>query len=144
MYTSYVLQVSLQSFICYNFLLWIDGNNKPVLINGANVPIHAFHHSGLLWTSASNMTSFFRFASKRANYPFGIISLAHALVNVTDFSIGCIICVRHFSANVNINHRLPIKAYYRSCTLRDIRIEINYRRQNVLWVLSWIGVSGSG
>ena len=36
----------------------------------------------------SNMTSFFRFINKRASYPFGIISLAHAPVNVTDFSIG--------------------------------------------------------
>jgi hypothetical protein len=36
----------------------------------------------------SNMTSFFRFVNKRASYPFGIISLAHAPVNVTDFSIG--------------------------------------------------------
>ena len=36
----------------------------------------------------SNLTSFFRFVNKRASYPFGLISLAHALVNVTDFSIG--------------------------------------------------------
>ena len=42
-------------------------------------------------TPDSNMTSF-----KRASYPFGIISLAHAPVNVTDFSIGSINCVRHF------------------------------------------------
>jgi hypothetical protein len=42
------------------------------------------------------MTSFFRFANKRTSYPFGIISLAHASVNVTDFSIGSINCVRHF------------------------------------------------
>ena len=39
----------------------------------------------------SNMT-FFRFVNKRASYPFGIISLAHTLVNVTDFSIGSINC----------------------------------------------------
>ena len=44
----------------------------------------------------SNMTSFFRFVNKRASYPFGIILLAHASVNVTDFSIGSINCVRHF------------------------------------------------
>jgi hypothetical protein len=43
----------------------------------------------------SNMTSF-RFDNKRASYPFGIISLAHAPVNVTDFSIGSVNCVRHF------------------------------------------------
>ena len=44
----------------------------------------------------SNITSFFRFVNKRANYPFGIISLAHAPVNVTAFSIGSIHCMRHF------------------------------------------------
>ena len=44
----------------------------------------------------SNMTSFFRFVNKRASYPFGIISLTHAPVNVTDFSIGSINSVRHF------------------------------------------------
>jgi hypothetical protein len=32
-----------------------------------------------------------------------------------------------FSANVNINYRLPIKVYYRICThIRHIRIEINF------------------
>ena len=38
------------------------------------------------------MTSFFRFDNKRPSYSFGIISLAHAPVNVTDFSIGSINC----------------------------------------------------
>jgi len=38
----------------------------------------------------SNMTSFFRFVNNRENYPFGINSLAHAPVNVTDFFIGSI------------------------------------------------------
>ena len=38
------------------------------------------------------MTSFFRFVNTRASYPFGIISLAHAPVNVIDFSIGSINC----------------------------------------------------
>jgi hypothetical protein len=37
-----------------------------------------------------------------------------------------------FSANVNINCRLQIKVYYRICTLRHIRIEINHGSQNVL------------
>jgi hypothetical protein len=40
----------------------------------------------------SNITSFFRFVNKRASYPFGIILLAHAPMNVTDFSIGSINC----------------------------------------------------
>ena len=42
-------------------------------------------------------------------------------------------------ANVNINYRLPIKVYYRICTLRHIRIEINHGSQNVFWVLTWVG-----
>ena len=44
------------------------------------------------------MTSLFRFVNKRTNYPFGIISLAHAPVNVTDFSIG----------SININPNNPV------------------------------------
>jgi hypothetical protein len=32
------------------------------------------------------MTSFFRFVNKRASYPFGIISVAHAPVIVTDLT----------------------------------------------------------
>jgi hypothetical protein len=39
----------------------------------------------------SNITSFFRFVDID-----GIISFAHAPVNVTDFSIGNINCVLHF------------------------------------------------
>jgi hypothetical protein len=40
------------------------------------------------------------------------------------------------SASVNINYRLPIEVYYRICTLRHIRIEINHGNQNVFWVLT--------
>jgi hypothetical protein len=44
-----------------------------------------------------------------------------------------------FSANVNINYRLPIKVHYGNCTPRHIRIEINHGSQNVFWVLTWVG-----
>ena len=40
------------------------------------------------------------------------------------------LCVT-LSTNVDINYRLPIKAYYRICTLRHIRIEIIHGSQNV-------------
>ena len=30
-----------------------------------------------------------------------------------------------------LNYRLPIKVYYRICTLRHVRIEINHGSQNV-------------
>jgi hypothetical protein len=90
------------------------------------------------------MTSFFRFVNKRAIYRLGIISLAHAPVLVTDFPVVNVhvdellsariwqyqLCAL-LSASVNINYRLPIKAYYRICTLIHNRIEIIHRSQNV-------------
>ena len=91
------------------------------------------------------MTSFFRFVNKRAMYRLGIISLAHAPVHVADFPVVNVhvdeLCSsgiwQHklcstLSANVNIDYRLPIKVYYRICTLRHIRIEIIHGSQNVL------------
>ena len=79
------------------------------------------------------MTSFFRFVNKRAIYLLGIISLAHAPVHVTDFSVVNVhvdelssariwqhkLCAT-LSAHVNINYRLPMKVYYRFCTLAGI------------------------
>ena len=70
-------------------------------------------------------------------------------VNTTDFSVVKVhvdelssariwqhkLCAT-LSASVNINYRLPIKIYYRICTVRHIRIEII---QNVFWVLTWVG-----
>jgi hypothetical protein len=38
---------------------------------------------------------------------------------------------KKFEDTVDINYRLPIKVYYRICTLRHIRIEINHVSQNV-------------
>ena len=101
---------------------------------------------------SSNMMSFFRFRNKRVIYGLAIISLAHAPMHVTDFPIINVhvdelssariwqhkLCAT-FSASVNINYRLPIKVYYRICTLRHIRIEINHGSQNVFWVLTWVG-----
>ena len=86
------------------------------------------------------MTSFFRFVNKRAIYRLGIISLAYAPVHVTDFLVVNVhvdelssarVWQHTLSANVNINYRLPIKVYYRICTLRHIRIEIIHGNQNV-------------
>ena len=93
----------------------------------------------------SNMMSFFRFLNKQAIYRFGIISLAHAPVYVTDFPVVNVhvdelssariwqhqLCAT-LSANVNIYYHLPIKAYYRIGTLRHIRNEIIHGSQNVL------------
>ena len=89
------------------------------------------------------MTFFFRFVNKRAIYLLGIISLAHAPVHVTNFPVVNVhvdelsfariwqykLCAT-LSANVNINYRLPSKVYYRSCTLRHIRIEIIHGSEN--------------
>ena len=100
----------------------------------------------------SNITSFFRFVNKRVIYRLSIISLAHVPVHVTDFPFVNVhveelssariwqhkLCAT-LSASVNINYRLPIKVYYRICTLRHIRIEIIHGNQNVFWVLTWVG-----
>jgi hypothetical protein len=81
----------------------------------------------------SNMMSFFRFVSKHAIYRLGIISLAHAPVHMTGFPVVNVhvdelssariwqhkLCAT-LSANVNIYYSLPIKVYYRICTLLDI------------------------
>jgi hypothetical protein len=90
------------------------------------------------------MKSFFHFVDKREIYQLGIISLAHAPVHVTDFSVvnvhvnelSSARIWQHklratFSSNVNIYYRLPIKVYYRICTLRHVRIKINHGSQNV-------------
>jgi hypothetical protein len=83
-----------------------------------------FHFMGTSkYIENSNMTSFFRFVDKRAIYRLGINSLAHMPVHVTDFSVINVhvdelssariwqhkLCAT-FSASVNINYRLPIKA----------------------------------
>ena len=100
----------------------------------------------------SNMTSFFHFVNKRTIYRLSKISLAHAPVHVTDFPVVNVhvdeissariwqhkLCAI-LSASVNINYYLPIKVYYRICTLRHIRIEIIHGSQNVFWVLTWVG-----
>jgi hypothetical protein len=98
------------------------------------------------------MTSFFRFVNKRAIYRLGIISLVHAPVHLTDFFVVNVhvhelssarigqhkLCAT-LSGSVNINYRLPIKVYYRICTLRHIRIEIIHGSQSVFRVLTWVG-----
>jgi hypothetical protein len=99
------------------------------------------------------MTSFFHFVKKRAIYRLGIISLiAHAPLHVTDFPVVNVhvdelssarnwqhkLCATFF-ASVNINYRLPIKVYYRICTLKHIRIEINHKYSH----LPVLPISGS-
>ena len=85
----------------------------------------------------SNMT-FFRFVDKRAICRW--YNLIRTCAGVCDwlFHWQHKLCAT-FSANVNINYHLPIKVYYRICTLRHIRIEINHGSQNMFWVLTWVG-----
>jgi hypothetical protein len=63
------------------------------------------------------MTSFFHFVSKRASYSFGIISLAHAPVNMTDFSIGSINC---YLNNVDRGRSIIPICCYKQHIHRDI------------------------
>ena len=50
---------------------------------------------GSCYSNFSSSITSFPFVNKRANYPFGIMSLAHAPMNMTDISIGSINFVRH-------------------------------------------------
>jgi hypothetical protein len=74
----------------------------------------------------------------------GKVSHIHRRMCEWDYTIDkSLVCLQHklcatFSANVNINYRLPIKIYYRICTLRHIRIEIIHGSQNVFWALTWV------
>ena len=92
------------------------------------------------------MTSFYRFANKRAIYRLGIFSLAHALVHVTDFPVVNVHVDELSSARI-WQHKLHVcdivrtrkykltsfnQSILRICTLRHIRIEIIHGRQHVL------------
>ena len=91
-----------------------------------------------IYKKYSNMTSFFGFVDKRAIYQW--YNLIRTCASECDwlFHWQHKLCAT-FSANVNINYRLPIKVYYHICILRHIRIEINHGSQNVFWVLTWVG-----
>jgi hypothetical protein len=67
----------------------------------------------------SNMTSFFRFVDKRAIYRW--YNLIPTCAGEYDwlFHWQHKLCAT-FSANVNINYLLPIKVYYRICTLKTL------------------------
>ena len=76
-------------FTKFQLIHIVEAKKKQVVLNALKtVRLNIFLHS--------NMTSFFCFANKQASYPFGIISFAHAPMNVTDFSISSMNCVRHF------------------------------------------------
>jgi hypothetical protein len=118
----------------YTFKIITEGygrstsSNKPYFtfgnpVNGCNLYwIVVLNHKV---TTISNMASFFRFVDKRAIYRW--YNLIRTCADECDwlFHWQHKLCAT-FSANVNINYRLPIKVYYHICTLRHIRIEINH------------------
>ena len=111
--------------------------NIPITWSDIPFPCH-IKSCGLYFMLNSNMTSFFRFVDKRTIYR------CHNLIRTCAGECDWLFHWQHklcatFSSNVNLNYRLPIKVYYRICTLRHIRIEINHGSQNVFWVLTWIG-----
>jgi len=138
--------VGVRHILCCVFVLFCS-SCVPYVASFAGFFFFLDCHFGILYRLFSNMTSFFRFVSKWAIYQLGIISLAHAPVHLTDFPVVNVhldelssariwhhkLCAT-FSANVNINYRLPVKVYYRICTLRHTRIEINHESQNVFCV----------
>ena len=67
--------------------------------------------------SNSNMTSFFRFVNKRAIYRLGIISLAHALVHVIDFSV----------VNVHVDELSSARIWqHKLCATLSANVNIKY------------------
>jgi hypothetical protein len=79
----------------------------------------------------SNMMSFFRFVDKRAIYRW--YNLIRTCAGECDwlFHWQHKLCAT-FSANVNINYRLPIKVYYRICTLRHQNRNKSWKPECVL------------
>ena len=80
-------------FVVFCQILIVDHLTSYLLSTPDNLMKRKFNSSSLQLhqnqqKEHSNLTSFFRFINKRASYPFGLISLAHALVTVTGFSIG--------------------------------------------------------
>ena len=76
------------------------------------------------------MTSFIRLVDKRAIYRW------YNLIRTCAGECDCLFHRQHklfatFSPSINIDYHLPIKVYYRICTLRHIRVEINHGSQNV-------------
>ena len=127
-----LLDDSIIFLFTLTLVLWCH-SEMSVFISLENLCVHRH----LCSNYNSNMTSFFRFVNKQVIYQLGIISLEHAPVHLTDFPVVNVhlndlssarmwqhkLCVT-LSASVNINYHLPIKEYYRICTLRHIRIEI--------------------
>ena len=132
----YILNILLP-FIWYGFcdITWVY--QKPVffLIFNNHTYILKQNKENVTY---SNITSFFRFVDKRAIYRWYNLIRTYAGKCDWLFHWQHKLCAT-FSANVNINYRLPIKVYYRICTLRHVRIEIDYGNQNVFWVLTWAG-----
>ena len=87
------------------------------------------------------MTSFFRFVNKRASYPFGIFSLAHAPVNVTDFP-----CQHKLYINCNPNNadrgRSIIRGTYIVCDIfRKRKYKLPSSNQSILPYLYSLDIS---
>ena len=98
-FVEFILVNGFQVFIAHHFInqrtmLQIQAVNYLKKSRWKELTSIVFLNIGdyLCVSNINNMTSFFRFVNKRAIYPFGIISLTHAPVNVTDFSIGSINC----------------------------------------------------
>ena len=132
-YKKYVVQIMIHFLLIQPHINQQHKNIKHIYIY-----IQTFKHYVYALLCNSNMRSFFRFVDKRAIYRW--YNLICTCAGECDwlFHLQHKLCAT-FSANVDINYRLPIKAYYRICTLRHIRIEIDHGSQNVFWVLTWIG-----
>jgi hypothetical protein len=74
---------------------------------------------------------------KYRKFYYGIVYLYWRTYIIIDFHRNVEECA-NTCIWISLKTCLPIKVYYRICTLRHIRIEINYGSQNVFWVLTWV------
>jgi hypothetical protein len=106
----------------------VNQNEWPTLLHDRADVTSRYKYGSILWLEDGNLYS-------SSFKQVACLILHHVPVYVTDFPVVNVhvdqlssariwqhkLCVT-YSANININNRLPIKVYYRICTLRHIRI----------------------
>jgi hypothetical protein len=101
--------------------------------------ISHMHRRMCQWNYTESINRSLGYKAKEGRY-VGSIIMYHFFLKLSSAGIWEHKLCATLSANVNINYRLPIKVYYRICTLRHIRIEIIHGSQNVFSVLTWVNL----
>ena len=115
-------------FICHLSQIYNKKSDRQPILSLALISNDIKIEDCKLWNAStinSNITSFFRFVDKRAIYLLGIISLAHAPVHVTDFSV----------VNVHVDELSSARIWqHKLCATFSTYVNINYpsSNQNIL------------